>query len=50
MVHADNFGNGGNFDWDQKNQGVEGGIDFAVTDLAAASDLADSILAQILPR
>jgi outer membrane autotransporter protein len=30
--HAVNFGDGGNFDWDQKNSGVEGGIDFAVTD------------------
>jgi outer membrane autotransporter protein len=30
--HADNFGQGGNFNWDQKNSGIEGGIDFAVTD------------------
>ena len=29
---ADNFGNGGNFDWEQKNSGVEAGIDFSVTD------------------
>jgi outer membrane autotransporter protein len=29
---AFNFGNGGNFDWDQTNSGVEAGIDFAVTD------------------
>jgi outer membrane autotransporter protein len=30
--HADNFGNGGNFNWDQKNSGFEAGVDFAVTD------------------
>jgi outer membrane autotransporter protein len=29
---AGNFGQGGNFDWDQKNSGAEVGIDFAVTD------------------
>jgi hypothetical protein len=23
---------GGNFDWEQKNSGVEGGVDFSVTD------------------
>jgi len=27
-----NFGPGGNYDWDQKNSGVEAGIDFSVTD------------------
>jgi outer membrane autotransporter protein len=30
--NAGNFGNGGNFDWDQKNSGAEAGIDFSVTD------------------
>jgi outer membrane autotransporter protein len=30
--HSGNFGNGGNFDWEQKNSGVEAGIDFAVND------------------
>jgi outer membrane autotransporter protein len=30
--HAANFGDGGNFDWDQKNSGIEAGIDFAVSD------------------
>jgi len=30
--HAVNFGDGGNFDWDQKNSGFEAGVDFAVTD------------------
>jgi len=30
--HASNFGDGGNFAWDQKNSGVEAGIDFEVTD------------------
>jgi outer membrane autotransporter protein len=30
--HALDFGDGGNFDWDQKNSGIEAGIDFAVTD------------------
>jgi outer membrane autotransporter protein len=28
----DGFGQGGNFDWNQKNTGMEAGIDFAVTD------------------
>jgi outer membrane autotransporter protein len=30
--HAGNFGDGGNFDWDQKNSGFEAGVDFSVTD------------------
>jgi outer membrane autotransporter protein len=30
--HAANFGDGGDFDWDQKNSGIEAGIDFAVSD------------------
>jgi outer membrane autotransporter protein len=30
-VHgSDDFGTGGNFDWDQRNRGVEAGIDFGV--------------------
>jgi outer membrane autotransporter protein len=29
---AADFGQGGNFDWSQKNSGVEAGVDFAVTD------------------
>jgi hypothetical protein len=29
---AANFGNAGNFDWDQKNSGAEAGVDFTVTD------------------
>lgn len=29
---ATDFGQGGNFDWSQKNSGVEAGVDFAVTD------------------
>ncbi len=43
--HANfNFGQGGNYDWDQHNSGVEAGIDFSVTDefslglMLAASD------------
>jgi outer membrane autotransporter protein len=30
--HHAGFGDGGNFDWRQKNSGVEAGVDFAVTD------------------
>jgi len=30
--HALDFGDGGNFDFDQKDRGVEAGVDFAVTD------------------
>jgi outer membrane autotransporter protein len=30
--HGANIGNGGNFDWDQKNSGFEAGVDFSVTD------------------
>jgi outer membrane autotransporter protein len=29
---ATGFGNGGNFDWHQRNSGFEAGVDFAVTD------------------
>jgi len=29
---SDDIGPGGNFDWKQKNRGVEAGVDFAVTD------------------
>jgi outer membrane autotransporter protein len=46
---AANFGDGGNFDWEQKNAGVEAGIDFSVTDelslgLLLASSKADTDL------
>jgi outer membrane autotransporter protein len=30
--HHAAFGDGGNFDWDQKNSGLEAGVDFAVSD------------------
>jgi outer membrane autotransporter protein len=47
--HAADFGQGGNFDWSQKNSGIEAGVDFAVTDrlslgLLAARSQADTHL------